>query len=93
MGKWLKRILVFFLLVILAGAGGFYYLIHRSDSSIDGTVLVEGISQPVRIIRDIYGIPHIFAQNRVDLAFALGYVQAQDRLWQLEMVSSKSNAA
>jgi len=85
MGRWLKRILVLLLLLVLAGAGGFYYLVHRSDSAVNGTVLVEGISQPVRIIRDVYGIPHIFAQNRQDLAFALGYAEAQDRLWQLDM--------
>lgn len=85
MGKWVKRILVLLLLLVLAGAGGFYYLIHRSDSSVNGTVLVEGVSQPVRIIRDVYGIPHIFAQNREDLAFALGYAEAQDRLWQLDI--------
>ena len=85
MGQWLKRILVLLLLLVGAGVVGFYHLIHRSDSAVDGTVLVEGVSQPVRIIRDVYGVPHIFAQDRKDLAFALGYVQAQDRLWQLDM--------
>ena len=85
MGQWLKRILVLLLLLVGVGVAGFYHLIHRSDSAVDGTVLVEGVSQPVRIIRDVYGVPHIFAQDRKDLAFALGYVQAQDRLWQLDM--------
>ena len=87
MRKWLQRILVLLVLLILvgsmAGIGGFSYLIRRSDSAIDGTVVVEGVSQPVEIIRDTYGIPHIFAQNRVDLAFAFGYAEAQDRLWQI----------
>ena len=73
MGTWAKRILVFLLLLVVTGVGGVYYLIHRSDSTVDGTVLVEGIAQPVRIIRDIYGIPHIFAHNRKDLAFAFGF--------------------
>ena len=85
MGQWLKRILVLLLLLVGVGVAGFYHLIHRSDSAVDGTVLVEGVSQPVRIMRDVYGVPHIFAQDRKDLAFAFGYVQAQDRLWQLDM--------
>ena len=90
MRKWLQRILVLLVLLILvgsmAGIGGFSYLIRRSDSAIDGTVVVEGVSQPVEIIRDTYGIPHIFAQNRVDLAFAFGYAEAQDRLWQIDLL-------
>ncbi len=85
MGKWLRRIFILLLLLVLVGVGGFYFLVHQSDSTIDGTVLVEGVSQPIRIIRDIYGIPHIFAQNDRDVTFALGYVEAQDRLWQLDM--------
>lgn len=86
MRKWLKRVLVLLVLLVVAGIGGFYHLIHRSDSAIDGTLVVEGVSQPVEIIRDIHGIPHIFAQNRVDLAFAFGYAEAQDRLWQLDLL-------
>ena len=90
MRKWLQRVLVLLILLVVAGVaasiGGLYYLIHRSDSAIEGTLVVEGLSQPVEIIRDIYGIPHIFAQNRVDLAFAFGYAEAQDRLWQLDLL-------
>ena len=37
-----------------------------------------------RVIRDRFGIPHIFAENEKDLWFACGYAQAQDRLWQLD---------
>ena len=86
MKKWGKRILILLVFLVTAGAGLLYHLIHRSDSMIDGTVVVEGISQPVRIVRDIHGVPHIFAQNQRDLAFAFGYAQAQDRLWQLDLL-------
>ena len=41
--------------------------------------------QPVEIVRDAHAIPHIYAQSPRDGAFAMGYVHAQDRLWQLEM--------
>ena len=46
---------------------------------------MPGLQQPVEIIRDHQGIPHIYARNDDDLFFAQGYVMAQDRLWQLEI--------
>ena len=46
---------------------------------------MSGLSQPVRITRDRWGIPHIAAQNTHDLFFAQGFVQAQDRLFQMDL--------
>jgi penicillin amidase len=46
---------------------------------------VKGISQPVEIIKDTWGISHIYAQNQGDLFFAQGFNVARDRLFQLEM--------
>jgi penicillin amidase len=45
---------------------------------------VAGLSEPVQVIRDQWGVPHIYAENEHDLLFAQGYVQAQDRLWQMD---------
>ena len=50
-----------------------------------GTIMVRGLSQPVEVVRDTWGIPHIYAKNTPDLFFAQGFVVAQDRMWQLEM--------
>jgi len=47
--------------------------------------LTRGVTSPVEIDRDKHGVPHIKASGRNDAAFAVGYAQAQDRLWQLEM--------
>ncbi|MHA2335795.1 MAG: penicillin acylase family protein [Candidatus Hodarchaeales archaeon] len=44
----------------------------------------DHLSSDVTVYRDIYGVPHIYAENEDDLFFAQGYVQAQDRLWQIE---------
>ncbi|HME54182.1 MAG TPA: penicillin acylase family protein [Candidatus Lokiarchaeia archaeon] len=52
---------------------------------IDGTISVEGLSAPVEIIRDKWGIPHIYAAEDNDVLFAQGFVHAQDRLWQMEL--------
>jgi penicillin amidase len=46
---------------------------------------VEGLAHPVEIIKDRWGIPHIYAQNQKDLFFAQGFNVASDRLFQLEL--------
>jgi penicillin G amidase len=50
-----------------------------------GTLSVGGLAQPVEVLRDTWGVPHIFAKNTKDLFFAQGFTVAQDRMWQLEM--------
>src|SRR5262245_50266734 len=50
-----------------------------------GTLNVAGLTDEVRIIRDRWGIPHIYAKNADDLFFAQGFVQAQDRLFQIDL--------
>src|SRR5688572_29566811 len=59
-------------------------LARQSLAKIDGQLTVAGLQKPVAVIRDKWGIPHIYAQNVDDLFFAQGYVTAQDRLWQME---------
>ena len=54
-------------------------------AQLDGTILGFGLREPVEVLRDTWGVPHIFAKNTEDLFFAQGYVVAQDRMWQLEM--------
>ena len=57
----------------------------RSLAQIEGELEISGLREPVEVIRDEWGIPHIYAQNDEDLFLAQGYVMAQDRLWQMEM--------
>lgn len=59
-------------------------LARQSLSTIAGELRVTGLKQPVEVVRDTWGVPHIYAQNVDDLFFAQGYVIAQDRLWQME---------
>jgi penicillin G amidase len=76
---------------IPASAGGLHAqgalqdLARGALARIDGESIIQGLRQPVEIIRDEWGIPHIYAANTDDLFFAQGYVMAQDRLWQMEM--------
>ncbi len=71
------------LLALVAG-GGYLYLL-RSLPQTQGEVRLAGLDAPVEVLRDAYGIPHIYAASLRDASFALGYVHAQDRLWQMEM--------
>ena len=52
---------------------------------IDGSIPIPGLSAEVEVLRDPWGVPHIYASNLDDLFLAQGFVQAQDRLWQMEM--------
>ena len=63
----------------------FVRLAKESLSPIDGSLRVPGLKAEVEVLRDRWGVPHIYAKNTDDLFFAQGYVQAQDRLWQMEM--------
>jgi penicillin amidase len=53
---------------------------------IDGNLAVEGLSAPVTVTRDAHGVPSIAAANLEDLLFAQGFVTAQDRLWQMDIL-------
>jgi acyl-homoserine lactone acylase PvdQ len=52
---------------------------------LSGTLAVDGLRAPVRIVRDAWGVPHIYAASQDDLFFAQGFVQAQDRLFQMDL--------
>jgi penicillin G amidase len=63
----------------------FEELAQHSLAEIEGTFNVSGLDAEVQVMRDEWGVPHIYAENQRDLFFAQGYVQAQDRLWQMDM--------
>ncbi len=63
----------------------FRYQIQKSFPEYEGDVVVSRLNKNVKIYRDNYGIPYIFAENEHDLMFIAGYVHAQDRLWQMDL--------
>jgi penicillin amidase len=75
------------LLVALITAVLWLYSIARSPlPQLDGSIAVPGISSKVRVVRDERGVPTIEAATLEDLFFAQGYVTAQDRLWQMDIM-------
>ena len=73
------------LLFVAAAAAGAFVFLRFSLPQTSGEIHVAGLAMPVEILRDSHGVPHIFAQSEADAQFALGFVHAQDRLWQIEM--------
>jgi penicillin amidase len=72
------------LLTLLVAAAGYAWL-RQSLPQLEGSLALSGLKAPVEIVRDRNGVPHIYAAGSEDAYFALGFVHAQDRLWQMEM--------
>ena len=88
-GPWLRRLRPYCaaagalaLLGVLLAAGSCSWF---ALPSYDDDEEVPGLDAPVEVVRDAHAIPHIYARSPRDGAFAMGYVHAQDRLWQLEL--------
>lgn len=83
--KWILRITGAVLVLLLVAAAGGYAYLRASLPQTSGIIRVAGLTAPVEITRDHYGIPHITAKSDADAWFALGFVHAQDRLFQMEL--------
>jgi penicillin amidase len=77
-------VLVVVLVVGLLGVGVRAFTVRRPWPKIKGKVRVDGLQAETTVIRDSWGVPHIYATNTHDLFFTQGYVHAQDRFWQME---------
>ncbi|MFF3911157.1 penicillin acylase family protein [Streptomyces sp. NPDC001848] len=84
------RLIVIVLVVALVGGfgyGGYWSVstVRASFPQTKGTITLEGLSGPVDVERDAYGIPQIYASSDEDLFMAQGYVQAQDRFYEMDV--------
>jgi penicillin amidase len=79
------------LLVGLLAAGGFYWRLRSSLPQLEGTVTRTGASAPVTLARDAAGVPTIRGANRADVARGLGWLHAQERFFQMDLL--RRNAA
>src|SRR5229473_1840796 len=89
-GRRIGRVLASLLIVTLfAALGGLAWLYSMARSvlpQLDGTAKISGLSARVTVSRDGHGVPTIDAASFEDLFFAQGYVTAQDRLWQMDVM-------
>ena len=72
-------------LVVLVGAVAWWF-VYRPLPQLDGSIGLPGLQHEVTVDRDGWGVPHIRAASADDAAEAQGYVMAQDRLWQLDLL-------
>ena len=82
--KWFKKLCVFAMGVLVLAALGVALYVWRSMPSLGGSLHAPGLGQSVSVQRDTSDVTHIMAQSPIDAAYALGYVHAQERSWQLE---------
>ena len=82
--KWFKKLCVFAMGVLVLAALGVALYAWRSMPSLGGSLHAPGLGQSVSVQRDTSDVTHIMAQSPIDAAYALGYVHAQERSWQLE---------
>ena len=82
--KWLRRIAALLLLLVLVLAAAVFVYTRQASPTVDGNMSIAGPKAEIRIERDANGIPTIKAMSVDDALFGLGFVHAQDRLWQLE---------
>ena len=92
-GRRLKIFGIFFALLVVLAAAGLLLVRHfvRTTMSnnlpkIDGSLVAYGLAAPVTVTRDARGVPYIRASSPDDLIFAQGFVTAQDRLWQMDLL-------
>ena len=82
--KWLGLGLAVSVALIALGLVVGWLWLRGSLPQTDGEIVLAGPHAPIEILRDPYGVPHIYAGEAHDAYFALGFVHAQDRLWQME---------
>ncbi len=86
MRTWLKRILLAMLLLVVFVVLGLFFLLRGSVPKLDGELALHGLSAPVSIQRDALGVVTIDAANQTDAMRALGFVHAQERYFEMDLM-------
>ncbi len=84
--RWLRRGVVGLTVLLALTAGALTWHVRAKLPQRSGELTLSGLSAPVQVRYDEWGVPHIEARNEDDLYRALGYLHAQDRLFQMEML-------
>jgi penicillin amidase len=86
MKKRIKKILLFlFIIAVVLGIGFLFYVLSQKPKY-EGDLHLKNIKKETTVYFDDFGVPHIYANSQKDAMTALGYVHAQDRLWQMELL-------
>ncbi len=88
MTRIIRKVAIAIVILLLALAAAAFWYRGASQPQIEGRITLAGPAAPIApidVVRDAEGIPHIYAKSAADAYFALGFVHAQDRLWQMEL--------
>ena len=85
MRRFKKFLLVLLVLIIVLGVGLCFYIFHLKPKY-EGELELKNIQKETTVYFDEFGVPHIYANSEKDAMTALGYVHAQERLWQMELL-------
>jgi penicillin amidase len=81
----ISRLTIFVLLPALTTSALAWWHLRQGLPLQQGEIQLPQLAKPIEINRDAHGIPHIVASSDRDAFFAVGFVHAQDRMWQLEL--------
>ncbi len=84
LGRIVAGFLAFLLIIAVAASAFTWYTIRKSFPQTDGQTQVTSLQGDVEVIRDVRGVPNIYADSVSDLYTALGYTHAQDRFWEMD---------
>ncbi|RKY55072.1 MAG: hypothetical protein DRP93_04075, partial [Candidatus Neomarinimicrobiota bacterium] len=82
----IQIILLLFVIIFLSGLFWVDRISSRALPDYNKDIELRNMTAPVEVFRDKYAIPHIFAETEEDLYRAVGYVMAQDRIWQMDLI-------
>src|SRR5260221_4338457 len=77
-------------LLVVLGLAVYWRWSRRALPQVDGEVRLPGLTSPVTVRRDALGVPHLQASSLPDLMRAQGYVTAQDRMWQMDLLRRRA---
>ncbi|WP_374582879.1 penicillin acylase family protein [Pseudoduganella sp.] len=83
---WLKRIVLGLLALLLLTVLGLWFFLRGSLPQLDGKISAASLAAPVTVLRDQQGVPSISGSDRNDVAYATGFVHAQDRFFQMDLL-------
>ena len=82
----MKKTIIWAFGLVVVALGGVAIWVHASAPQLSGERTLAGLTAPVTVLRDEFSVPHIYAADKNDAYRALGYVQAEDRLFQLDLM-------
>ncbi|MDB6127256.1 MAG: Penicillin amidase, partial [Verrucomicrobia bacterium] len=88
--RLLLSVVSILLVLVLLVAGWFYWELRASLPRLDGNAALAGLSAPVSVARDALGVPRIRGTSQADVARALGFLHAQERFFQMDLLRRRS---